>query len=194
MKIKKSIHFISVVLAVVLCAACIVPVLAAGDDMPDDFSVTVTIVPEYSGTGKDYAAGDFGLDGIADVKTIISDWDFPQWKNDMVVLYAKEPYAENLQKIKAAVKKDKKVEGTDRECISCLVEVPYGDVDGDNMLTPEDARRIMRIVAGYDELSKRVQLWLVDMDFDGRVTSEDARLALRIAVRLDEGKYTERYL
>ena len=61
-----------------------------------------------------------------------------------------------------------------------------GDMDGDDVLTPEDARRILRQVLRLEPASREEE-W--DMDGDGRLTAADARMALRAAVGIGKRSF-----
>lgn len=60
-----------------------------------------------------------------------------------------------------------------------------GDVNGDGVLTAQDARLILRYVASLEQFSAG-QLAASDIDSDGKVTAADARLALRISAQLED--------
>ncbi len=61
-----------------------------------------------------------------------------------------------------------------------------GDItDGDNLVTANDARTILRAAVGLDVLTEE-QKDIADTDEDGKITATDARAALRISVGLDE--------
>lgn len=59
-----------------------------------------------------------------------------------------------------------------------------GDVTGDEDITAEDARGILRAAVGLDTLDEEAAA-KADMDTDGAITAADARLALRTAVGLN---------
>ena len=60
-----------------------------------------------------------------------------------------------------------------------------GDIaDGDNLVTSNDARAILRAAVGLDSLTEE-QKDIADIDGDGQITAADARSALRIGVALD---------
>lgn len=60
-----------------------------------------------------------------------------------------------------------------------------GDVtDGDNLVTANDARTILRAAVGLETLTPE-QKDIADTDGDGKITASDARTALRISVSLD---------
>lgn len=65
----------------------------------------------------------------------------------------------------------------------------FGDVNADNRVDTEDARRILRTSVGLNEIKKAGDRFFADMDFDGTVSTADARLALRVAVGLEK-KFT----
>ena len=58
-----------------------------------------------------------------------------------------------------------------------------GDIDLDGVITPADARAVLRIAVGLDNPSKII-LTTADVDGDGVVLPADARLVLRYAVGL----------
>ena len=60
-----------------------------------------------------------------------------------------------------------------------------GDVDGDGVVTAEDAMLILRRVVGLETFTER-QEKAADMDGDGMITAADAREALRAAVLTEE--------
>ena len=77
----------------------------------------------------------------------------------------------------------------DGKCDECGYDMTagvLGDVDGDNDLTPGDARLALRISVKLekDAPSGSVAYVTADVDFNGEVTPEDARLLLRAAVSL----------
>ena len=59
-----------------------------------------------------------------------------------------------------------------------------GDVDGDNHVTPEDARLALRGCVGLESMDDYAFEY-ADMDGDGDLTPEDARLVLRVSVGLE---------
>lgn len=60
-----------------------------------------------------------------------------------------------------------------------------GDVaDGDNLVTANDARTILRAAVGLEALTDE-QKDIADINYDGAITAADARAALRISVSLD---------
>ena len=58
-----------------------------------------------------------------------------------------------------------------------------GDTDFDAVITPSDARAVLRIAVGLDNPSKMMRI-VADVDGDGDVLPADARLVLRYAVGL----------
>ena len=58
-----------------------------------------------------------------------------------------------------------------------------GDANGDGMISPADARLVLRFSVGLDVISPEC-LPYCDMDYDGRITPADARLVLRLSVGL----------
>ena len=61
-----------------------------------------------------------------------------------------------------------------------------GDVDGDNKVTPADARLALRASVGLENYTRNSREMLAcDADHDGQITSADARLILRAAVGLE---------
>ena len=58
-----------------------------------------------------------------------------------------------------------------------------GDIDLDGVITPADARAVLRIAVGLDTPSKMMRT-VADVDGDGEVLPADARLVLRYAVGL----------
>lgn len=62
----------------------------------------------------------------------------------------------------------------------------FGDADGKNGVTIEDARMLLRHAIGIQPIRNKTSLIYADLDFDGDVTVADARLALRTAIGLDE--------
>ena len=63
-------------------------------------------------------------------------------------------------------------------------EAVAGDLDGDNVISAEDARLTLRAAVGLEELTPAL-VKAADVDNDGAVTSADARLVLRAAVGLE---------
>ena len=61
-----------------------------------------------------------------------------------------------------------------------------GDVDGDKMLTADDARSILRASAG---LGPSLPLLQADANNDNRITADDARLILRKSAKLEKLLY-----
>lgn len=62
-----------------------------------------------------------------------------------------------------------------------------GDINGDGVISAEDAREILRLCVGVDPMTDKMKL-LADLDRDGTVGAEDARLALRLAIGLTPDK------
>ena len=62
-----------------------------------------------------------------------------------------------------------------------------GDINGDGIVSAEDAREILRLCVGVDPMTDKMKL-LADLDRDGSVGAEDARLALRLAIGLTSDK------
>lgn len=62
-----------------------------------------------------------------------------------------------------------------------------GDINGDGVISAEDAREILRLCVGVDPMTDKMKL-LADLDRDGSVGAEDARLALRLAIGLTPDK------
>lgn len=62
-----------------------------------------------------------------------------------------------------------------------------GDINGDGIISAEDAREILRLCVGVDPMTDKMKL-LADLDRDGTVGAEDARLALRLAIGLTPDK------
>ncbi len=60
-----------------------------------------------------------------------------------------------------------------------------GDVDSDGKVTASDARIILRISVGLDNLSED-NLSLGDVDYDGKISAADARKVLRLSVGINE--------
>ncbi|MBQ6935021.1 MAG: hypothetical protein IJN49_00605, partial [Clostridia bacterium] len=63
-----------------------------------------------------------------------------------------------------------------------------GDLNGDNKVTVDEAKKFLRIAARLDEPEANVNY---DLTGDGKVTTEDARRALRIASGLEMGATDE---
>lgn len=59
-----------------------------------------------------------------------------------------------------------------------------GDINGDGKVTTADARLLLRMAVGLDELTEQA-LTAGDMDNSGTITTSDARAVLRIAVGLE---------
>ena len=59
-----------------------------------------------------------------------------------------------------------------------------GDVDGDGVITPADARLALRAAVQLENLDEHA-LYAADVDFDANVTPSDARKILRVAVSID---------
>ncbi|MBQ6117947.1 MAG: dockerin type I repeat-containing protein [Clostridia bacterium] len=60
-----------------------------------------------------------------------------------------------------------------------------GDIDGDNAVTPADARLALRYSVKLGEPLPQ-EITIADVDFDGEITASDARLILRSSVGLDK--------
>ncbi len=74
----------------------------------------------------------------------------------------------------------------------CLtLAVPYalaarmGDLNGDDKITPEDARIVLRAAINLEKLTKE-QEKLADADGDTKITTNDARSVLRAAIGLED--------
>lgn len=66
-------------------------------------------------------------------------------------------------------------------------ELQLGDIDADGLVTPVDARLILRISAHLESLQnfRSAQLTAADFDGDGVITGKDARYTLRASLHLD---------
>lgn len=62
-----------------------------------------------------------------------------------------------------------------------------GDINGDGIVSAEDAREILRLSVGVEPMTPEMKI-LADIDCDGTVGAEDARLALRLAIGLNTVK------
>ncbi len=62
-----------------------------------------------------------------------------------------------------------------------------GDINGDGIVSAEDAREILRLSVGVEPMTAEMKL-LADVDCDGEVRAEDARQALRLAIGLNNRK------
>ncbi len=62
-----------------------------------------------------------------------------------------------------------------------------GDMNGDGIVSAEDAREILRLSVGVEPMTPEMKI-LADIDCDGTVGAEDARLALRLAIGLNTDK------
>ena len=60
-----------------------------------------------------------------------------------------------------------------------------GDVDGEGAVTAADARLVLRVSVGLEELSDPSAMLSADVDRDGRITAADARAILRASVGLE---------
>ena len=67
-----------------------------------------------------------------------------------------------------------------------------GDTDMDGVITPADARAVLRYAVGLDSPSKMMRI-VADVDGDGSVQPADARLVLRYAVGLISNFPADRY-
>lgn len=72
-----------------------------------------------------------------------------------------------------------------------LGQLNRGDLDGDNKVTVEEAKKYLRVAAKLDEPEAGVNY---DLTGDGKITTEDARRALRIASGLELGATNEEIL
>lgn len=109
---------------------------------------------QYSSTGRVN-----GIAGNVDMNYIYADFTTPIKRLGLNGFSPQEPAAEEAPVLK-------------------------GDVDGDGLVTEEDARLILRATVGLESFTDR-QKQAADMDSDGKLTAEDARLALRKAVGLE---------
>ena len=81
-----------------------------------------------------------------------------------------------------------KLDGTKQKTTICLpVALPdLGDVDGDNAITPADARLALRAAVGLDQVEKNTDVFnATDADRNGKIEAEDARLILRVSIGLE---------
>ena len=69
-------------------------------------------------------------------------------------------------------------------CVGERDKILSGDADGDGVVTPADARLVLRAAAGIDLLTGS-GLAAADFDGDGSVTATDARKILRVAASLE---------
>ena len=60
----------------------------------------------------------------------------------------------------------------------------YGDVDADGVVTPSDARLVLRCSVRLETFSE-LQTILSDVDSDGVITPSDARTVLRVSIGLE---------
>lgn len=67
----------------------------------------------------------------------------------------------------------------------CYVSLVKGDVNGDGIVTSSDARKILRVSAGLEELTGQEAL-NADVNRDGNTTAADAREALLDAAMIKE--------
>ena len=71
------------------------------------------------------------------------------------------------------------------DCPECNnTNIVYGDVNMDFDITTDDARLVLRIAVGVEQVSAE-QLIAADVDGIAGVTTDDARLLLRYALNLD---------
>lgn len=73
-------------------------------------------------------------------------------------------------------------------CITPVSGALKGDVDGDGKLMLNDARIVLKIVAGQ-EVNSKAQIRLADMDGDGEITLNDVRAILKLCADLDPEDY-----
>lgn len=70
--------------------------------------------------------------------------------------------------------------------ISANASVP-GDINGDGIVSAEDAREILRMSVGVVPMTDDMRV-IADVDCDGTVNAGDARQALRLAIGLNNAK------
>lgn len=187
-----------IILSFVFCFLLIVPSFAEDEEekyMEGENCVTAYIKSEYSGQGRCYTTEDFNMPYIDDIKTFICESRIPQIKNDIVFIYLQEPIEENVEKALKELEDNELVEETEKGCFDVrIIEIPTGDIDGDNKVTAADARQLIRIAVGIDEFPENIAMFCCDMDHDGEITPEDARLAMRTAVGLEYTSSIEFFL
>ena len=62
-----------------------------------------------------------------------------------------------------------------------------GDVDGDGVIKPADARLALRASVKLENIAESsAAFYAADVDADGKITPDDARTILRLAVKLDQ--------
>ena len=62
-----------------------------------------------------------------------------------------------------------------------------GDVDGDGVIKPADARLALRASVNLENIAESSSaFYAADVDADGKITPDDARTILRLAVKLDQ--------
>ena len=162
---------------------------AADADVPMDEvnCITVVIKEEFSGALNNYDVGFFDMNEIDHIEKFIPRVNIPQWKNDEVYIYIKEPVNSNIMKAYNELSKDERIDYLEYGKPDVhLFMVKIGDIDGDDYITPDDARIIMRIAVGLDNYPDNFPIYYFDTDSDNSITVADARKALRIAVGIEK--------
>lgn len=197
---KKKIF--AIILSLVLCVACCVPVFAADESSFDIESILAS----------DIAQEIMATEGMSDITNVVIDAVLSIGSIDIQAMGQEKATAfiqniigmvgEELQdtvtnidafgtnpidivdrlfelEINETIEENKEPENTEDDLV-----ITYGDVDGDGVITAADARLILRRAAKLISFTAD-QDWLADVDDDGEVTAADARIVLRVAAGLE---------
>ncbi len=80
--------------------------------------------------------------------------------------------------------------GVDPYLVDLNQYVKFGDVNGDNKVTTDDARLVLRAFANLDEPLDDSRMFYIDVNLDGIYDAKDARIILRKAI-MQESNTTE---
>lgn len=195
---------LAIILSLMLCAACFVPVFA--EDEASGFDIESILA-------SDIAQEILATEGMSDITNIVIDAIAAIGSIDIQAM-GKEKATAFIQSILNMVGGELQDQKTNidafatnplniidrlfdtdiKDTVDNIVDKPEnndsdlqinnGDVDGDGTITPADARIILRRSARLITLTPE-QEFLADIDGDGNITPADARIVLRISAGLD---------
>jgi hypothetical protein len=180
---KNSKKFIAVILSMYFISMCFVSVCFAENTAEKEVVILDDAEYKYAeGNWKD--VGDYynEIEPLlyAKAERIKSIWSDIWAKADEELIYTntnqiacRDQNFETLAKMndKAAAEEEK---------------MTVGDFNSDGKVSVADARIILRVAIGLQELPEGITTALVDIEYNGRVDVADARLVLRAAVKLEK--------
>ena len=193
--------FIAIIMSLLLCTAFCVPAYAAdgldiesilasdiaqeilaSDGMTDITNVVIDVIAnagsvDIAGMGKDKATG-----FVQSIINLVGGELQDQKTN--IDAFATNP-VDIVDRLFDTEIKDTVNDLVDKpENDADDLQFPFGDADLDGVVTPADARIILRAAVELIVLNE-TQSYYADVDGDGYITPTDARIALRIATGLE---------